>query len=251
MCYASIRDCGFFYTTLMFDSLGRIKAQRKEMRSFLIFCVCIALSLYIFSPSHKTDFSLSAKECANLNMLWQTQYQNDFQFDDTWSFAPFECGSTDAKMAHALFLIDTMKSTGSKNFDFYNWIKDVDPVFSRRLMFGYSGASYFGAHRADLNIDKLRITNPVEIAGIVIHETRHLDQGYNSHVPCKTDHKNQCDIRLQADPLKGGAYNYNVIFYQQLQQDKSATRSVKYIASKLLKSTLETKFNQSVAQKRF
>ncbi len=254
MRYASIRNCGLFYTTFMFDSLGRVKAQKKELRSFLLFCGFIALFLYVLSPAHRTDFSLSKAECVNLNQLWQTKYRNDFQFDDTWSFESFECGTADANMAHALFLIDTMggeQNDGTKGFDFYAWMKQVNPVFSKRLIFGYSGISYFGPHQIDINVDKIRTSNPVELAGVVIHETRHLDQGYNSHVPCKTDSKNQCDMRLENDPLNGGAYSYNVAFYDQLRQDVNATRSIEYVASKLLKSTIEGKFNESVSERRF
>ncbi|KAB7613921.1 hypothetical protein F9L33_11220 [Amylibacter sp. SFDW26] len=250
MRYASIRTCGLFYTTRMFDSLGRIKAQRKELRSFVLFFGFIALLLYILSPARNTDFNLSKGECAELNMLWQSKYQNDFQFDETWSFELFECETAKAKLAHAIFLIDRMTVEPEK-FDFYDWMKRVNPIFSQRLMFGYSGISYFEAHQVDINIDKLRTSNPVEIAGVLIHETRHLEQGYNSHIPCSVDEKRQCDLRLEADLLTGGAYSYDTAFYDQLIKDTKSTRSVKYAASKLLQSNLDTKFNEPVANNRF
>lgn len=247
MCYASIRNCGFIYTPVMFDSLGRLKAQRKELRSFLLFCAFIVLFLYILSPARNTDYSLSERECTDLNSLWQTKYQHDFEFDETWRFVTFECGTTHAKMAHAIFIIDTMTSS-PKGFDFYDWMKRINPRFSQRLMFGYAGVSYFDTHQVDVNINKLRTSNPVELAGVLIHEIRHLDQGYNSHVPCRTDKKSRCDLRLEDDPLTGGAYNYNVVFYDQLVRGDDARRSMKYAASKLLRAILETKFNEPVAE---
>ena len=246
----SIRNCGLFYTTFMFDSLGRVKAQKKELRSFLLFCGFIALFLYVLSPAHRTDFSLSSGECAELNVLWQSKYQNDFKFDETLRFDTFECETSNARLVHAIFMIDKM-ATEAESFDFYDWMKRVNPTVSQRLMFGYSGVSYFKKHQIDINIDKLRTSNPVEIAGILIHETRHIEQGYNSHVPCRTDQTRQCDVRLEADPLAGGAYSYDALFYNQIMKDANSTRSMKYAASKLLKSTFETKFNESVTKDRF
>ena len=107
-------------------------------------------------------------------------------------------------------------------------------TIAKRPMFGSAGLSHFADGLLELNAQVLERNNPVEIANIIIHELRHLDQGFNSHVPCKRFPDSICDLRLEENPINGGAYNYNILFLHHLRQYSDADRQTKRRAKKLM-----------------
>jgi hypothetical protein len=227
--------------------MSKHKAQKKEMRSFLIFCATLLLFAFVFMKTQVDDFGLSTKECRELNHLWQTKYRVDFRFADTWEVETFDCPSSAVGMAKAMYLLDsnrTMVSGGIQQVDFYAWLKKTDPEIGAKILYKFAGTSDFENNRIDVNMDKLIEGNPVIIANILVHEGRHLEEGYNTHVPCKNDKKLTCDSRLEDNPAKGGAYNYNILFLNQLRYSPKADRTVKRVAKKEMLRLLASKFNE-------
>ena len=230
----------------MYDPLGRHKAQRKEMRSLLIFLICLAVFLAGFSLYYKDEFTLGNKECAALNHLWQTKYHKDFRFADTWEDGTFTCKSQDARMAQALYSLDTTKfilPDGTAGFDFYAWLKKIDPQFGKKWMPDFAGMSIFEDNQLNISIDMLAQENPIAIAGIIIHEARHLEEGYNSHVACTNDTNLSCDSRLEKNLNVGGAYSYNMYYYDHLRKYSNASRAAKRVAKKRMQYIFDNKFN--------
>jgi len=235
------------------DPLGRHKTQRKEIRSFLVFLACLVISLAGFSLYYKDEFALNDKECAALNHLWQIKYRKDFRFADTWEDGAFACKSQEARMAKAMYFIDTTKFVlpdGTAGFDFYAWLKKIDPQFGKKWMSNFAGISVFEDNQLNISIDKLMTDNPVAIVGIIIHEARHLEEGYNSHVACANDAKLNCDSRLEKNLNAGGAYSYNMYYYDHLRKYSDAGRRVKRIAKQRMQYIFDHKFNDVDAKDR-
>lgn len=230
----------------MYDPLGRHKAQSKEMRSFLIFLTCLAIFLGGFSLYYKDDFVLNDKECAVLNHLWQTKYHKDFRFAGSWESGIFACKSQDARMAQAIYFLDTTKFVlpdGTTGIDFYAWLKKIDPQFGKKWMSNYAGMSVFEDNQLNISIDMLAQENPVIIAGIIVHEARHLEEGYNTHVACTNDTELTCDSRLEKNLNIGGAYSYNMYYYDHLRKYSNAGRAAKRIAKERMQYIFDHKFN--------
>lgn len=237
----------------MHDPLNRHKAQRKEIRSFLVFLTCLAVFLAIFSFYYTEDFALSDKECVELNHLWQTKYRKDFRFTDTWDDGKFECKSQEAHMAQAIHFLDTIKFVlpdGSTGFDYYTWLRKIDPRFGKKWMSNYAGVSIFEDNQLNISIDMLEQGNPVTIAGIMIHEVRHLEEGYNSHVACINDKELRCDNRLEKNLNVGGAYSYNMYYYDNLRKYSDAGRAAKRVAKERMQYIFDNKFNDVDEQDR-
>lgn len=226
--------------------MGRHKGIKKEMRSFLIFCAALIFFVFALMPTQVDDFDLTSKECDELNHLWQTKYRTDFRFEGIWESEAFECPSQDAGMAKALFLLDTNRggfSGGVPQFDFYAWLKKIDPKLGKTRLLNFAGLSHFETHRLDINVEKLLEGNPVTIAGILVHEARHLEEGYNSHVPCHYNRDLTCDSRLEEDLTSGGAYSYNILFLDELRNSPNTDRVVKRVAKKQMLNLIESRFN--------
>ena len=216
------------------------------MRSFLIFLACLTIFLAGFSLYYKDDFTLSDMECSELNDLWQTKYRKDFKFADTWKDGIFACKSQEARMAQAIYFLDTTKFVlpdGTTGFDFYTWLKKIDPQFGKKWMSNYAGMSIFESNQLNISIDMLIMGNPVAIAGIIIHEARHLEEGYNSHVACFNDKELRCDSRLEKNLNIGGAYSYNMYYYDHLRKYSDAGRGAKRIAKERMQYIFDHKFN--------
>lgn len=236
----------------MIGDLNRQRSNRREFKSLLLFFVTLA-AIYVFFVMPKVnDFSLSERQCNTLNHLWQTKYRTDFEFTD-WPVKEFDCLSESSGMARALHFIDTLQiypPDDEAKIDFYEWAKGIKPRFNKRPMVTLAGSSLFERNEITINSAILLKNNPVEIAGTLIHELRHLDEGYNSHVACAKSPTKACDARLEENPLSGGAYNYNFLFYHQVREFSNASAFEKKLARHLMQETFDEKFNATPANAR-
>jgi len=236
----------------MIGDLNRQRANKRELKSLLLFFATLAAIYVFFVVPKMEDFSLSAGECDELNHLWQAKYRTDFEFTD-WPVEEFDCLSEDSGMARALYFIDTLEihaPDDATKIDFYEWAKGIKPHFNKRPMIALAGSSLFERNEITINSAILLKNNPVEIAGTLIHELRHLDEGYNSHVACAKNPAKACDARLEENPLSGGAYNYNFLFYHQVREFSNASAFEKKLARQLMQETFDEKFNDTPANAR-
>ena len=217
--------------------------NRQEFR-FLIVCAIFFGVVFWFLPSKNNR--LSEVECERLLVLGEEKYRIDFQFDDSWDFENPTCSSPEIAILSALHFIDTsvvILPSSEKEFDFYQWGKSIRPIFQRKNILAFSAKANFDERRIDISNLELEKIDPVSISNILVHELRHLEEEFNSHVPCTKQRNTTCDLKLQENPFKGGAYNYNVIYLHRLIEYGALTRSQKYFASDLLKDILETRIN--------
>lgn len=237
----------------MVGNLNRQKANKSELQSLVIFFGILAIFYMVFVLPQIDDFQLSDQKCEELNRLWLTKYQDDFDFSAEWPIDEFDCLSEDSGMARALHFLDTLiiePPEGEPAVDFYEWAKSLKPRFNKRIMRQFAGYSFLENNQIDLNAITLGQNNPVQIAGIIIHELRHLEEGYNSHVPCKNNPLLTCDALLEEQPQQGGAYNYNVYFYHQVRQFSNASSYEKKLARQLMQTTFDEKINSTSANDR-
>ena len=148
-------------------------------------------------------------------------------------------------MAQALHLLSTtsFSQPDGQEFDFVKWIKDQNPVFEKGLMLNSAGLSKISDKKITVSTIILEKNNPVEIANVIVHEVRHLEEGFNSHVPCTRDWTLRCDQRLEDNPLEGGAYNYNMVFLHHIRQFSDADEASKRRAKRLMQTIFEKRFN--------
>lgn len=128
-------------------------------------------------------------------------------------------------------------------FDFYAWARRVKPVFKKRDTLAFSGTANFADNSIDISTFKLNENDVVSIANIIVHELRHLEEGFNSHVPCARIANATCDMKLERNPFEGGAYNYNVAYLYRLIEYGDITRSQRFSARRLLELIFKERFN--------
>jgi len=231
----------------MFDPNARQNNARTELRSLVILAgVLVAIFVFFIRPE-TGDFGLSSDHCAELNRLWKTKYRRDFTFSAGWAADPFECNSPESGMARALKFIDELRirpQAGKESFDFYRWAVARKAVFSRELLFTRMGKTTFGGRQIALSDNVLAQNNTLEIASVIMHELRHLEEGRNSHVPCAHGRKGACDDKLEAAPRWGGAYNFNIYFLHQIRQNSNASPFHKRLARTQMQTIFDNRFNQ-------
>ncbi len=231
----------------MYDPNARLKAQKSEQRKMLLFFGFVAAFFLFFNWSEREDFTVSDAECEVLNHLWSDKYQQDFSFSDNWAAAPFECNSKQSGMVRALKFIDDLDGDAGEQtnqFSFYQWARSQKPVFNKQLLFSLMGRTLFADRTIIISDGALIENNPVAVAGILVHELRHLEQRFNSHVPCLSDPKITCDAKLEPEPETGGAYSFNMYFYHHIRQSANASRFEKKLARKQMQVIFDKRFNQ-------
>jgi len=230
----------------MHDPLAAQKGARQELRSLLKFAVLLAAVFLVFVYPNTDDFSISETRCEQLNHFWKNELQQEFRFTDDWESGPFTCPSREADITRALQFISRMEVTMSGRqpaLTYYAWVKQQSVTFGRAILFGLAGRTDFEKRRIDVSPMILDKHNWVKIAGIIIHELRHLEQGVNTHVPCRKDPAKSCDMRLADKPSQGGAYSYNILFFDQVRNSAATTRYEKKLAEREMVSILESRFN--------
>ncbi len=224
--------------------------NRSELRFLFLFVICIAGVIWI-QPS--TDNELSQQECDQLHQLGNQKFLNDFNFDETWDFIKLGCNSDETAFLNALhFLANTsiFLPSSEVKFDFYEWAKRINPIFRKRRILAFSGIANFQNNTIDISTLKLEEGDPVSIANILVHELRHLEEGFNSHVPCSIEPRARCDVRLEENLFDGGPYNYNIAYLYRLIEYGTITRSQKLTAQRLLGDILEKRINVISADRR-
>ncbi|MEM8650480.1 MAG: hypothetical protein AAGF54_08130 [Pseudomonadota bacterium] len=221
----------------------RNEHNRREFRFLVLSAIFLAALIWFLPTSY---FDLSREDCQKLQKLAEDEYFQEFQFDESWSFEDFTCNSHESAILNALQFLKTTQfqlPDEERDFDFYEWIKGRNPTFTKREILAFSGIARIEENRIEISTIKLDEADPVSIANILIHETRHLEEGFNSHVRCKKDPQKSCDVRLEEDPFDGGAYNYNVIYLHRLIEYGHVSRSERYSAEQLMALILENQFN--------
>ncbi len=217
--------------------------NRQEIK-FLVLCAIFFGAMFWFLPSN--DYKLSKAECNQLLSLGVRKYRVNFSFDNSWDFKTPRCNSPETAILNALYFLDNtliILPNSEQEFDFYQWAKLIKPTFKRQDILAFSARANFTEMRIDISNLELEKANPIAISNIIVHELRHLQEGVNSHVPCKRQRNTTCDARLEENLLEGGAYNYNVLYLHRLIEYGTISRSQKYSASTLLEDVLETRIN--------
>ncbi|MGI9352712.1 MAG: hypothetical protein ACR2O3_14200 [Rhizobiaceae bacterium] len=229
----------------MVDNIQSYRGRQHEFRTLAGMLALVIAGYLLFVWPQTENYEISDSRCNDLNSLWKEAYSKEFRFSDNWPSGKFKCLSPTSGMAQALHFLATtnfVQPEGQK-FDFYQWVRKLNPVFEKGLMLNSAGLSDITEKRIALSTIILEKNNPVEIANVIIHEVRHLEEGFNSHVPCTRDWALTCDQRLNDDPFEGGAYNFNMVFLHHVRQFSDADDTSKRRARKLMQPIFEKRFN--------
>ena len=217
-----------------------------EIRTIFWMGLCIACLFIWMDYRHISHQEITTTKCGELNGHWQQSYRSVVQFSDGLDVVQFSCPSIVSGMALGLrFLEKTRFSSpvSQEEFDFWNMLLELNPVLGDRTGMRFTGLATYSNNRIDVSPKVLERGDPVEIAGILIHESRHLQQGFNTHVRCLQMEQNTCDRRLEERLTSGGAYNYSVLFYDRVLRHSDANAQAKRSAARLLQKVLDDRFN--------
>ena len=226
-----------------------VHRQVKSELKFLLWCaLALGLGYLVFVYPHTNDFSISKQECDELDQYWSASLQVDFRVGDGWKDTdPLACPSLKASLTKAIRFIERLdlEIEGKQPaISYFQWAIDLKPEFAQTPLFGLAGRTRFEARAIDLSPILLEKANWVQIAGVIVHELRHLEQGINTHVPCKAETGLTCDRRLDLNPNVGDAYSYNMLFLHQVRQSERATRYEKKLAAREMQSIFDKRFNE-------
>lgn len=199
--------------------------------------------------------------CAKLNQLWKTKYFDDFGIQD-WKKDTFKCPSEEANVAGTFYLLDTLDiidKNGNEVVDYYGeFARKIDLTFRNPVPYSQAtdgillvGSDLYGgnAHYAGANV--------------LVHETRHLEKGYDpDHLRCthgfnKGLEPAQCDEywcgegkKLNAahssycDKSKGGSgYNLGLRYYLDLYHYTYGHSLTKKELRYAIRHVLDNRFN--------
>jgi len=220
-----------------------ISGEMKTFVGLLLSLICFFVWLDYREESHE---EISGIECADLNVRWKSVYHKNFEMTGDLRVQKFDCPSQVSGLARGLkFIEDTglPMISPENDLDFWNVLLKIKPALGNRLTSRFSGVASYKENRIDINPVILTRGDPVEVAGVLIHEARHLQQGSNTHVPCANDRFRTCDPRLEENLELGGAYNYNILFYHQVIQSAEIDAQKKRSARKFILDALDTRFN--------
>lgn len=220
------------------------KLHNRQELKFFVLCAVFFGAVIWFLPS--TKYELTQSQCDNLIKLGSEKYRKEFEFDSSWDFEKSLCNSAEIAVLSALHFLDTTVTilpSAEKEFDFYNWAKQLKPILRRKDILAFSGIANFEENSIAFSNHELEKANPITLSNIFIHELRHLEEGFNSHVPCLKYKNTTCDKRLEENLFDGGAYNYNVAYLYRLISYSNISRGQIYSAENLLNNILETKIN--------
>ena len=221
------------------------KSLQNELRTLGVMLLLLIGGYFIFLRPQIIDFKISKVQCIELNQFWQNQAQSDFKFTNEWKLEKFDCPSDEAAMARALlFLLKMNVAIKDKQPEqtYYKWAKSLTPNINKRYSVLLAGKTTYATNTIDINPVVLDKNNWIEIAGIFVHELRHLEEGINTHVPCEKNTSKRCDPHLANELWKGGAYNYNILFFDQIRNMSSVTSDEK----KLAKMEMQRIFDQHI-----
>lgn len=204
----------------------------------------LAVIFVIFVQPERLDLSLSKTQCELLNVQWEQKYRSDFSYSKAWKKDGFDCPSVRSGLARALQFLDDLEFQTTEKLDFYQRLKRQAPLLDRDLLFSRAGKTTFEDRRITLNDLVVADNNPVQVAGILIHEMRHLEQGKNTHVPCDREPSRSCDAALLEFPQQGGAYNFNIYFLDLIRRKSNASEFHKKLAQRDMQKIFDTRFNQ-------
>ena len=227
----------------MTDHRARFNHNRSELRTLLVLGAFLAAVFIYFVQPERLDLTLSDSQCAELNQQWKVTFQKDFNFTDSWKRGEFECPSTHSGLARALLFLQELEIQGSEEINFYQRLRQSSGKLHRDLLFSKAGRAIFADRRIIVNDLVLADNNPVQVAGVLLHEMRHLEEGANTHVPCKRDSAKICDAALLDQPQKGGAYNFNIYFLDLVRQRSNASDLHKKLARRDMQKIFDTHFN--------
>lgn len=232
----------------MYDPAARRKGVKNELKTLVLLAVAVSLIYVTAVRPHENDFDISRHQCGELNRHWQEKYRHDFIFASLSIADTFDCLSEQSGLAQALRLFEKLGEGAPSDapFDFYNWVKDVRPSLQNTPLLFQIGRTNFERRMVMLDSELLKSNNTIQIAAALVHETRHVEEGFNSHVPCLDDISEQlrCDDVLEADLTKGGAYNYTVLFLERAIRSAHTTSRQKRRARRLLMTLLDHRFNR-------
>ena len=228
----------------MTDHRARLNHNRSELRTLLLLGAFLAAVFVFFVQPERLDLTLSDAQCAALNQQWKTKFQEDFNFTNSWKREEFECPSTHSGLVRALQFLQELDIQGSAEINFYQRLRQGSGELHRDLLFSKAGRAIFSDRRIIVNDLVLVENNPVQIAGVLLHEMRHLEEGVNTHVPCKRDSTKICDAELLDQPQEGGAYNFNIYFLDLVRQRSNASEFHKKLARRDMQKILNAHFNK-------
>lgn len=217
-----------------------------ELRTLIGLVVLIAALLFWLDFRDESHDEITQFQCIELNSEWQNDFIHAIQMSGDLDVISFECPSAISGLARGLHFLKSSNLSVSDNdvvYDFWAELHSLQPVIGDRPGSGLAGLASYGKKRIDINSKLLLKGNAVEVAGVLVHELRHLQQGFNSHVPCLNAQQLRCDHRLLVNPLEGGAYNYNVLFYDQILRSTVVKNQDKRSAATLLQNVLDKRFN--------
>ncbi|NKB53488.1 MAG: hypothetical protein GKR97_14920 [Rhizobiaceae bacterium] len=232
----------------MYDPQARQKRNRSELRSLVLFIGTLLLVFVIFVQPVRFDLSVSNSQCQQLNKLWRDKYQTEFEYSKAWNRAEFECPSIVSGLVGALNFLENLDIQQSakpeQGGDFYRRLKRQSPLLDHDLLFSHAGNTVFETRQITLNNIVLADNNPVQIAGILMHEMRHLEEGINTHVPCQREPEKSCDAVLLDGPEQGGAYNFNIYFLHLVRHYSNASELHRKLARREMQTIFDVRFNQ-------
>lgn len=226
-----------------------VHRQVKSELRFLVFsAIALAVGYFVFVYPHTNDFGISDKECEELTRYWKSGAEREFQLGDGWKdFNALTCPSNKASLLKSIRFIERLEldiAGKEAAITYHQWAVNLKPLFAQSPLFGLAGRTRFDERIIDLSPILLEKANWVQIAGVIVHELRHLEQGINTHVPCRADSGLTCDRRLDLNPQTGDAYSYNMLFLHQVRLSSTATRYEKTLAKREMQRIFDVRFNQ-------
>jgi hypothetical protein len=238
----------------VFERLKRLRTPNGETRTLLVMLLLGTCFFGWLDYRELRHDEISVAECADLNTRWQQAYQKIMVLEGGLKVSGFECPTSASGLSRGLKFLQEVHFEGlineEKPFDFWGSFVKIRPVIGDSPAGRFAGLTTYGQGRIDINPTILERGNPVEVASILVHELRHLEEGRNTHVPCLREPRLTCDDRL-AEPLhSAGAYNHGVLFLHQVMNTSQASAQDKRTAARLLVEILENRFNHVSAELR-
>jgi len=193
------------------ETFLRTWRNQHELRTLCGFLGLLVVLYWLFLLPNTENFEISGEQCAELQKVWSEKFQKDFRFSEETITDLADCTDPIAGVAQGLLLLSTITFNipdDEISLNYYEWAKDLKPVFHTRPMISLA-----------------------------------LQEGFNSHVPCRISEHGFCDEALLTNPLDGGAYNYNFLLYHHIRQYSDASPANKRRAKRLMRETFEKRFN--------
>lgn len=234
----------------MSDHAARKRAQNGNLKTVLgLGLACAALFFWLDYRDIRHD-EISPRRCAELNWLWNETLRPRFEFRGVLNVETFDCPSQVSGLVRGLAVFyetEFYLNGEAPALELQQWLMRLAPAFGNSPSARFAGSTNYAANQINLNPAILLRGDAVEVAGIIVHEARHLEEGRNTHVPCVSDMRLTCDPRLEENLLQGGPYNYNILLYHMIDRHSDADGQKRRSAKRLLETTLNSRFNSVAA----